>query len=226
MKGYKDNEARRKNRLEHYNSVDTNDKLIINLRDLSHIMRFLYEGKGSQRRVLIILNETGKITQRELTERMGIQPGSASEVIAKLEEAGYVTRTPSETDRRTADIELTQEGKMSAQEATEQRNKRHEEMFSCLSEDEKNSLLLLLEKVNKDWEERYREAEEDRHIPLRSHGSHHHGGHRGGYHEDYHGNYHEGHHGEQHKEHHAGNNHGNHSYEENQTDKGNDKVNL
>lgn len=201
MKNFRDNETHIKHKIEHYNAVDINDKLIINLRDLSHIMRSLYEGKGSQRRVLIILNETGRITQRELTERLGIQPGSASEVIAKLEDSGYITRTPSETDRRTADIELTQTGKISAQEAAEQRNKRHEEMFSCLSDDEKNSLLLLLEKVNKDWEERYREAEENKHNFKHNHGRHNHEGH--------------------HKGHHGGHNHGSHSYEENQTDKGN-----
>lgn len=206
MKNFRDNETHIKHKIEHYNAVDINDKLIINLRDLSHIMRSLYEGKGSQRRVLIILNETGRITQRELTERLGIQPGSASEVIAKLEDSGYITRTPSETDRRTADIELTQTGKISAQEAAEQRNKRHEEMFSCLSDDEKNSLLLLLEKVNKDWEERYREAEENKHNFKHNHGRHNHEGH------------HKGHHG---GHNHGGHNHGSHSYEENQTDKGN-----
>ncbi len=107
-------------------------------------MRFLYEGKGSQKRVLIILSEIGVITQRELTERLGIKPGSASEVIAKLENSGWITRTPSETDRRTADVALTEKGKQLALEAKKQRNLWHEEMFSCLSENEKSELLFLL----------------------------------------------------------------------------------
>ncbi len=137
----------------HYNAANINDKLIINLRDISHTMRFLYEGKGSQKRVLIVLDEIGgSIAQRELTERLGIQPGSASEVIAKLESAGCISRTPNETDRRTVDIELTEEGKALAAEAREQRIRRHEQMFSCLSGDEKNQLLSLLEKVNADFE--------------------------------------------------------------------------
>lgn len=59
-----------------YNVADINDKLIINLRDISHTMRYLYEGKGSQKRILIVLDEIGSnITQRELTQRLGIQPG-------------------------------------------------------------------------------------------------------------------------------------------------------
>ena len=72
-------------RLKHYQEADIPKKLIINLRDINHVMRSLYEGKGSQKRILIVLNEVGNITQRELTERLGIQPGSVSEVIAKLE---------------------------------------------------------------------------------------------------------------------------------------------
>lgn len=143
-------------------AADMNNKLIIHLRDLSHRMRFLYEGKGSQKRILIVLDEIGgSITQRELTRRLGIQPGSASEVIAKLESAGYIERTPSETDRRTADVALTAAGKTAAAQAKEERIRRHEQMFSCLSENEKKQLLFLLEKVNADWEQRYRDMGEN-----------------------------------------------------------------
>lgn len=69
---------------ERYHSLDTNNKLIWNFRDIGHILRHNYEGKGSQKRVLMILKEVTSITQRDLTERLGIQPGSASEVIGKL----------------------------------------------------------------------------------------------------------------------------------------------
>lgn len=133
------------------------NQLVIHLRDLSHTMRSLYEGRGSQKRVLIILEETGgSITQQKLTKRLDIQPGSASEVIAKLENAGYIRRTPNENDRRTTDIVLTEAGKAAAAQAKEQRIQRHEEMFSCLSDGEKKELLSLLEKINMDWESRYR----------------------------------------------------------------------
>ena len=42
-----------------------------------------------------------------------------------------------------------------AEEAARQREKRHQEMFACLSEKEKETLLFLLEKMNFDWENRY-----------------------------------------------------------------------
>lgn len=110
--------------IANYAALDTNNKLIMSLRSLGH-------SQG--------------MTQRELTERIGVQPGSASEVIGKLETAGLITSTPGATDRRTTDIRLTQAGQMQAEEAAEQRRLRHQEMFSCLSEEEKEILLALAE---------------------------------------------------------------------------------
>lgn len=148
--------------LPDYQSADENDRIIINLRDLGHVMRGLSEGRGSQQRVLIVLSKiSGAISQQDLTERLGIQPGSASEVIAKLEAAGAVRRSPGAADRRTMDVELTEVGRQMAAEA---RARRHEEMFLCLSDGEKAQLLALLEKLSADWAERYGgEGEHPRH---------------------------------------------------------------
>lgn len=140
---------------KNYGFLDTDNKLIINLRDLGHMLRFLFEGKGSQKRILILLSETGGMTQRELTEKLGIQSGSVSEVLGKLESAGLIRRTLSEADRRTTDIRLTFAGQDQAEEAVEKRRQRHKEMFSCLSREEKETLLRLLEKLNEDWDSRY-----------------------------------------------------------------------
>ena len=150
---------RQAHRAAHYRDADINNKLTINIRDLNHIMHFLYEGKASQKRILIILNEVKSITQRDLTEWLGVQPGSASEVLSKLENAGLIMRTASEADRRTTNITLTKQGKDLALEAAKQRSERHAEMFSVLSENEKETLLSLLEKINEDWGSRYQGAD-------------------------------------------------------------------
>ena len=131
------------------------DRLIDALRDLGRIMRTQYEGRASQRRILIILRESGEITQRDLTERLAIQPGSASEILAKLENAGLILRTQNGEDRRTTDIRLTDSGRTLAEDAAGQRRARHEEMFSCLSAEEKQTLLALLDKLCADWIGRY-----------------------------------------------------------------------
>jgi DNA-binding MarR family transcriptional regulator len=136
--------------------MDVPGKLIINLRDLGHIVRALYEGKGSQTGILIRLRKEGPMTQRQLTERLGIQPGSASEVLRKLEAAGLIVRTANPDDRRTADIQLTPAGLARAEAAAEKRQQRHEEMFAGLTPAEQDTLLSLLERLNGQWTERYR----------------------------------------------------------------------
>lgn len=154
----------------HYDVEDKNGRLVMNFRDINHTMRSLYEGRGSQKRILMILLETGPITQRRLTERLGIQPGSASEVLAKLERGGLILRTESADDRRTTDVVLTEQGRKLAEEARQQRVIRHGEMFSCLAEEEKDTLLALLEKINGDWQERYENAGECHEGRHKGHG--------------------------------------------------------
>lgn len=139
-----------------YESLDRNNKLIWNLRNIGHTMRQISEGRGSQKRILILLRETEGMTQKELTARLGMQPGSASEVLNKLEQAGLISRTPSETDHRTTDIRLTPDGEALEKEASAKRVERHEQMFAVLSEEEKDTLIALLERVNAHWDRVYR----------------------------------------------------------------------
>lgn len=141
---------------EQYFHLDKENKLIWNLRDIGHTLRQISEGKGSQSRILILLLEAETMTQKELTNRLGIQPGSVSEVLGKLESSNLIMRTPSDTDHRTTNIHLTQTGIELAQIAAKRRKERHQQMFSSLSEDEKDTLIQLLEKINADWEQMYR----------------------------------------------------------------------
>ncbi len=139
-----------------YDALDMNNKLIWNFRNIGHTMRHISEGRGGQKRILMLLRESGGMTQKELTRRLGIQPGSASEVIGKLEAAGLLVRAPSSDDHRTTDISLTEAGMAVGEVAAAQRERRHEKMFSCLSEGEKEALLGLLERVNASWDEQFR----------------------------------------------------------------------
>ena len=159
--------------MNRYEKQDINNKLIWKFRDIGHTLRHISEGKGSQQRILIMLNELGPISQNELTQQLGIQPGSASEVIIKLETAGYITRTPSEKDRRTTVVQLTEAGTAAAQQAAAMRAERHEQMFDSLDVGEKETLLSLLEKLNADWEQKYGAD-----VREHRHGHHGHHGHR------------------------------------------------
>ena len=81
------------------------------------------------------------MTQRKLTERLGVQPASASEVLAKLETAGMIVRTPSEMDRRTVDVALTEAGAAHAGEAS------CRGLLDPLDAQERETLRVLLEKI-------------------------------------------------------------------------------
>ncbi len=140
---------------EHYEKLDTENKIIVNLRGIGHTIRFSAEGRGSQDRILLMLMKLGNMTQKELTDRMDIRPGSASEVLIKLENAGLIARTENGEDRRAVDVALTDEGRVKAQEAAERREALRGELLSALSPEEKDTLLKLLEKLNADWRGKY-----------------------------------------------------------------------
>lgn len=145
-----------------YQAQNAQGRLIWNLRDIGHTIRALSEGKASRARVLAQLCEDGRITQRELTERLGVQPSSASEAVGKLEAAGCITRAPSPADRRMVELALTPQGELEAAQADARRAQRHREMFSCLDAGEQAQLLALLEKLNCDWQSRFRDGREGR----------------------------------------------------------------
>ena len=145
---------------ERYGEMDLNKKIIWNFWDIADTMRRISEGKGSQKRILILLlEEKHALTQKELTDRLKVQPGSVSEVLGKLESSGLISRTPNAGDRRTIDIHLTEKGEAAAREAQRHRSERHRQMFTALSDAEKQTLLRLLETLNRDWAEKYRKDE-------------------------------------------------------------------
>lgn len=139
---------------ERYEAMDMDNKLTVMLRELRHLGRMGFDSKGGQGRVMRMLSQDGPMKQRELTERLGIQPGSASEVLGKLERAGLITRSQSETDRRSVDIALTEAGKTRAEEVALERAAQVHEMFSVLTQEEKASFLAVMEKLNRAWFER------------------------------------------------------------------------
>ena len=140
-----------------YDDMDMNGKLMHVLWDVAHVLHHTSGGRGSQKRILTVLFRNEAISQAELTEHLGIQSASASEVLCKMEAAGLISRMESATDRRTINLYLTPLGKESALAALEEREKRKSDMFSVLSEEEKSVLLSVLEKLTADWRKRYGE---------------------------------------------------------------------
>ena len=130
-----------------YHEHDMTGKLIWNFRNISHFLRGVSGGKGSRKRILTVLLKSGPVTQTALTEYLGIRPGSASEVLSKMEAGGLIVRQENENDRRTVNIELTEKGRKEALLAAEERKRAHNELLCGLSRAEQEELLFLLEKL-------------------------------------------------------------------------------
>lgn len=103
---------------------------------------------ASQYRVLSKLLESDGISQRDLTVLLGVRPQSTGELVDKLESAGLVQRRRSEIDRRVVNIFLTDSGRQKAQEMHNNDRRDLDTIFAILSDEEKVSLLNLLQKLN------------------------------------------------------------------------------
>ena len=90
--------------------------------------------------------ETGK-SQQQLAEELGIRPQSVSEAVAQLEKRGDVLRRSDVRDRRVMLITLTETGEERRELSRQRRAERAERMFRLFTEEEKDLLCALLEKI-------------------------------------------------------------------------------
>lgn len=120
-----------------------------------HCGRLLSHCLGKRRgqgRILHILYQRGEMSQQELQELLGVQAGSLSEIAAKLEDRGLITRVRSEQDRRKVYLSITEKGRdIAAQSGEEHILRRRAELFSALTPEEQNTLESLLDKLSADW---------------------------------------------------------------------------
>lgn len=150
-----------------YAEMGTDEKILLLLSKLGRMGHGAFDGKNSQNRILHILSKTSSVTQRELTEQLGIRPGSASEIIKKLESAGLITRQRNSEDGRTVDITLTDAGKARVEEINAQHGNASPALFESLNEEEKQQLLVLLEKLAQCWKDCFHGEGHDGHKHCR-----------------------------------------------------------
>lgn len=94
----------------------------------------------------LLIGQDG-LTQQQIADKMDIRPQSASEAISAMENQGLLIRKINEQDRRSCRIYITPAGRMQQAELSNMRMENAKRIFSPLTEDEKNTLLQLLEKV-------------------------------------------------------------------------------
>ncbi len=102
----------------------------------------------SRERILgILLEHEDGLRQKAIAEEMHIGPSSTSEFIDKLEQTGYIERRPDPDDGRATRIYLTEKGKARAYELEDERKERFAALFTALTDEEKEQLLALLDKL-------------------------------------------------------------------------------
>lgn len=98
-------------------------------------------------RILDLLAENDGLRQQQIAELLDIRPQSASEAIANMEQAGLVCRAADEQDRRSTRVYITAEGQKLQTESLNWRIANARRVMAPLTEEEKETLLALLEKV-------------------------------------------------------------------------------
>ena len=112
-------------------------------------MRNPHRGQG---RILAILKMKPEISQKELSYLLNMSKQSLAELLAKLEKSGYITREPSEEDKRVMTIKLTESGSRAAGDVDED-TLETSTMFDCLNEEELASLSNYLGRIISRYEE-------------------------------------------------------------------------
>lgn len=136
------------------------ERIIEHLGACGHFLYFKMEEKAGRRRIFTVLNKQKELPQRELQELLGICSGSLSEILAKMEADGFLEKAKSRTDGRQLNLRLTESGKREAAALEKDYQRKVKTMVSCLSEEEQESLLKMLETLVKYWWELDQNREE------------------------------------------------------------------
>ncbi len=126
-------------------------ELMMRMRFCGHLLYHRYPLNMSQNRILLMLKREGPLKQKELLERMNIKPGSLSEIISKVEAGGYVVRQKCPGDKRSLELILTDAGIERAEVFEKERSDMAKELFSDLTEEEKEELFRILGMLEEKW---------------------------------------------------------------------------
>ncbi len=106
-------------------------------------------GPFSRERVLAVVLESGDegVRQKDIAEKLGINAPALTEQIDRLEAERYLERCVNPNDKRSTLVKLTEKGRARAYEVMDERQEHAAAFCAALSEEEKDTLLALLDKL-------------------------------------------------------------------------------
>lgn len=100
-----------------------------------------------QYRCLLALAASGTISQKDLAGILSIRPATVSEMLFRMEQKGWILRTPSDKDKRICLVSLTEEGRIQEEKIRKDRARFHSNMLSELTESDKEHFAIALQKI-------------------------------------------------------------------------------
>ncbi len=120
------------------------------LRRCGHFLHYKTGGRAGRRRILFALLE-GELLQRELQDLLGVQSGSLSEIIIKMEADGWIEKGKSQKDGRHLVLRLTPDGFAQAMLIKKTYEEQVYKMLSCFSEEQQLELYRMLKILDDHW---------------------------------------------------------------------------
>ena len=110
---------------------------------------------GQQVHALIFVRNNPNTQMRSIAESLRIELPSATSLIAKLVALDFVERQPDSNDRRLVRVVLTKKGEATFDRIMKEKIAFFEKMLSYLTDNEQETLVDLLEKLNQRMEKEY-----------------------------------------------------------------------
>ena len=99
-------------------------------------------------RLLACVAENPRVSSRDLCEILDLRPSSLSEMLARAESEGWITRTVDEEDRRIQRIDLSPKGRTYIGEMEKAREEDLNRKTACFTEEEKAQFCALCNRLS------------------------------------------------------------------------------
>lgn len=103
--------------------------------------------------VMEALYSNGRLSTGEVMEKILSTSGNIPVIVKNLEKDGFITREQDESDKRRFILDLTDKGKDLMDEIVPENLKFMDELISLWDDDEKEELIILMNKFRRKYEE-------------------------------------------------------------------------